>query len=153
ATDDELARPNWNPYQYRLSTLFSQSATTNAGTRGLDEFSRWAYVPTLIDEQLFDDLEQGLHGLVIITGNAGDGKTAFIQMVESRLAADGAEVARRPDGNGATIEHGGVRLVTNWDGSQDEGETTNEHVLLEFFAPFSGEEPTPAPGETRVIAI
>jgi serine/threonine protein kinase len=153
ARDEELARPNWNPYQYRLSTLFSQSGTTNAGTRGLDDFSRWAYVPTRIDQELFDDLERGLHRLVIITGNAGDGKTAFIQMVESRLSADGAAVTRRPDGNGATIDHRGLRLATNWDGSQDEGETANEDVLFEFFAPFSGEAPEPAADETRVIAI
>ena len=66
----------------------------NAGTRGLDEFSRWAYVQTRIDRKLFDDLEQGAHRLVVITGNAGDGKTAFIQMVESRLAEHGATMSR-----------------------------------------------------------
>lgn len=150
--DEELARPNWNPYQYRLSSLFSQSTTTNAGTRGLDEFSSWAYVATRIDRELERDLAAGRLRLVVITGNAGDGKTAFIQMVERHLGERGS-LRRREDGNGAVIEHDGGRLLTNWDGSQDEGARENEEVLREFFAPFAGDDPKPDPGETRVIAI
>jgi serine/threonine protein kinase len=143
---------NWNPYQYTLSSLFSQSQTTNSGTRGLDEFATWSYVPTRIDLELVQDLVAGGPRLVVITGNAGDGKTAFIQMVERQIGETGT-VTRRPDGNGAVIEHHGRRLVTNWDGSQDEGERDNEDVLRDFFAPFAGDEPRPDQAETRVIAI
>ncbi len=150
---DELERPDWNPYQSRLVSLFSQSRTTNAGTRGLDDFARWAYVETLVDRDLFPDIVWGKYGLVVITGNAGDGKTAFIQMLEQRLEGEGADVTRRPGGNGSTIVRHEHRFVTNWDGSQDEGEYENDAVLLDFFAPFAGERPDRPPAETRVIAI
>ena len=99
-------RPNWNPYQSRLVSLFSQSRTTNAGTRGLDDFARWAYVETRIDRELFRGSCSGELRLVLITGNAGDGKTAFIQMVEQRLARDGGDARARPDGNGARSSSG-----------------------------------------------
>lgn len=150
---DELERANWNPYQNRLVSLFSQSRTTNAGTRGLDDFARWAYVETLVDRDLFPDIVWGKYGLVVITGNAGDGKTAFIQMFEQRLEQEGATVTRRAGGNGSTIERHEHRFVTNWDGSQDEGEYENDAVLLDFFAPFAGESPDRPNAETRVIAI
>jgi serine/threonine protein kinase len=153
APAEELARDNWNPYQARLVGLFSQSSTSNAGTRGLDDFSRWAYVETVIDRQLYPDILGGKHALVIITGNAGDGKTAFIQVLEQRLEAEGAKVVRRAEGNGASIEWRGKRFITNWDGSQDEGATDNDRVLAEFFAPFAGENPEPVSGEARIIAI
>ena len=153
ATAEELARPNWNPYQSRLVGLFSQSSTSNAGTRGLDEFGRWAYVETVIDRRLFQDIVAGEHALVVITGNAGDGKTAFIQVLEQRLAKEGALVEQRPEGNGATIQWGDRTFVTNWDGSQDEGGDENDGVLSTFFAPFGGNDPKPAAGETRIIAI
>ena len=150
---EELKRPDWNPYQSRLVSLFSQSRTTNAGTRGLDDFARWAYVETLVDRNLFPDIVWGKYGLVVITGNAGDGKTAFIQMLEQRLESEGASVARRPGGNGSTIVRHEHQFVTNWDGSQDEGESENDAVLLDFFAPFAGDRPDRLAAETRVIAI
>lgn len=152
ASAEELERPNWNPYQARLVSLFSQSRTSNAGTRGLNDFARWAYVPTKIDGPLFEDTVQGRFRLLLITGNAGDGKTAFIQMLESRLAKGGANVRVRP-GNGTEIDTGSRRFITNWDGSQDEGEEDNDQVLVDFFTPFEGPDPVPPDDETRVIAI
>src|SRR5262249_52767601 len=128
ASSDELARQNWNPYQRRLLTLFSQSSETNRGTRGLDDFDRWAYVPTKVDRELYADIGAGRFNLVVITGNAGDGKTAFVQMLQQRLVDDGASVEPQETGNGAVIHYDGRRLVTNLDGSQDEGERSNDDV-------------------------
>ena len=51
------------------------------------------------------------------------------------------------------IQHDGRRLITNLDGSQDEGERSNDEVLASFFAPFAGILPAPDATETRVIAI
>lgn len=154
AAPDEEERENWNPYLVRLISLFSQSRVSNSGTRGLDDFSRWAYVDTRIDRDLYLRIVSGDLRLVIITGNAGDGKTAFIQMVETRLQRDeGAASERRAAGNGVVATVGGQRFETNWDGSQDEGDRSNDDVLLEFFAPFAGAQPSPVPGDTRIIAI
>ena len=150
---EELARTNWNPYQSRLVGLFSQSTTSNAGTRGLDDFARWAYVGTRIDRELFPDVVLGKYRLVLITGNAGDGKTAFIQMLERRLREDGAESRLRPNGNGQILRRFDHTYITNWDASQDEGGEQNADVLIDFFSPFSGESPRPEENETRVVAI
>ena len=92
ASEAELARQNWNPYQHRLLTLFSQSSETNRGTRGLDDFDRWAYVATRVDRELYADIREGRFQLVVITGNAGDGKTAFIQTLQQRILEDGGGV-------------------------------------------------------------
>jgi serine/threonine protein kinase len=150
---EELERSDWNAYQYRLLSFFSQSRTSNAGTRGLDDFSEWFYVPTALDVRLTQDLLAGNYSLVIVTGNAGDGKTAFIQRFESELSKRGARVERHADGNGVTAALGDRTFVTNWDGSQDEGEESSDRVLQAFFGPFAGAAPGRTTGETRLIAI
>ena len=44
--------------------------------------------------------------------------------------------------------------MSNYDGSQDEGDRQNDDVLREFFAPFAGSDPTAWPkNEVRLIAI
>ena len=149
----ELERADWNPYQHRLLSFFSQARTSNAGTRGLDEFSEWFYVPTQLDAGLTRDLLAGNYSLVIVTGNAGDGKTAFIQQFETELERRHATVSRHADGNGVTASLGGRSFVTNWDGSQDEGDESSDRVLEAFFAPFLGDRADPPRNETRLIAI
>ena len=73
--------------------------------------------------------------LVAVTGNAGDGKTAFIQQIES-APEETSTLERRP--NGSTFSWEGRRFITNHDGSQDEDDVTNDEVLRAFFAPVRG---------------
>jgi hypothetical protein len=89
--------------------------------------------------------------LVVISGNAGDGKTAFIQQLE-----DDEEVrpAIKRLLNGATFHFRGRTFTTNYDGSQDEESKVNDEVLLDFFAPYKGDDDQSWPAkETRIIAI
>lgn len=144
-------KPNFNPYVSHLLTMYSQSLSSNAGTRGLDEIGRETYVRTLLDEQLRTALLAGEFRLVVVTGNAGDGKTAFIQQIER---ATEASVTLVKKANGATFSWAGRRFITNHDGSQDEEGTANEDVLRAFFEPFEGDDSAKWPqDETRVIAI
>ncbi|MDO9410097.1 NERD domain-containing protein kinase family protein [Patulibacter sp.] len=145
--------PNHNPYRDEINALFSQSRTSNAGTRGLDDFGHWTYVPTAIDDQLTQAVEAGEHRLVLITGNAGDGKTAFIQTLERRLRERGADQSVRDAGNGTTSDLDGRIFETNWDGSQDEGGEANDEVLEHFFRPFAGEKVAPTGDLVKLIAI
>lgn len=148
----ESPRPNINPFVNHLLTLYSQSRKTNAGTRGLDEIGEAIYVPTLLDQELLPAVLDGEFRLVIITGNAGDGKTAFIQKLERHERVERAGFQRGP--NGARFTAGGRLFLSNYDGSQDEGEKTNDEVLLEFLAPFAGSDPCRWPDDqTRLIAI
>jgi serine/threonine protein kinase len=152
-TDSQLlSKPNYNPYVSYLLTLYSQSQRTNAGTRGLDSAGEQTYIPTLLDTALRPSILQGDFQLVIISGNAGDGKTAFIQQIARDVEHLGQQVHYQV--NGFTFELNGRTFLSNYDGSQDEDAKTNDEVLLEFFAPFHGSDETSWPAhETRLIAI
>ncbi len=147
-------KPNSNPFVSYLLTLYSQSRSTNAGTRGLDEMGRLIYVPTALDRALQPATLDGGFRLVLISGNAGDGKTAFIQQVEAAAREQKAVVTPYGTGNGTRFELKGRKFQTNYDGSQDEGEKINDDVLDQFLAPFAGSDASAwLANETRLIAI
>ena len=124
----QSSKINNNPYLTRLLTLYSQSQLTNAGTRGLDAFARATYVLTRLDTELKSSILRGDYSLIMITGNAGDGKTAFIQRLEEEAERDPAtsHFSRLPSGNGTHFVYNGRQFFTNYDGSQDEGDVGNE---------------------------
>ena len=145
------SRPNVNPFVSHLLAMYSQSPRSNAGTRGLDEIGRKTYIPTLLDDRLRTALFAGEFRLVAVTGNAGDGKTAFIQQMERATEAAPTLV---PRANGSEFFWAGRRFITNHDGSQDEAEKTNDEVLRDFLQPFEGDDSSAWPiDETRIIAI
>ncbi|CDR06538.1 methylation-associated defense system protein kinase MAD6 [Streptomyces iranensis] len=156
-TDGDVSaqrEPNNNSFVTHLQTLYSQSRRSNRGTRGLDPHSMSVYIETALDRELAPALREGRHALVVVTGNAGDGKTAFLESFERQARELGAEFGpQRPNGSDFTLE--GHCFRTNHDGSQDEGETSGDEVLEEFFAPFTGadESTWPTQNETRLIAI
>lgn len=145
-------KPNTNPFVNHLLTLYSQSQVSNAGTRGLDEVGKATYVSTYLDEKLKPALLKGEFRLVIISGNAGDGKTAFIQQFEAFAESKGAQIQR--GANGAIFQLKGHTYQSNYDGSQDEGEERNDVVLQKFFSSFAGKDnSTWTENQTRLIAI
>jgi serine/threonine protein kinase len=147
------AAPNTNPFVAHLLSLYSQSARSNAGTRGMDAWGDAVYVATDLDHKLLPAVLAGEFRLVLITGNAGDGKTAFLQHLEREVEKRGGTVNRNLP-NGSSLELGQRRLLINYDGSQDEGSKPNDQVLREFMAPFSGRNSTAwAPTDLRLIAI
>lgn len=147
------APPNTNPFVTHLLTLYSQARRDNSGTRGLGLDARRTYVATRLDRHLQPAVMDGRYRLVIITGNAGDGKTAFIQNLERQAADVGTEIAR-PTRNSSRFVLGGVAFTANYDGSQDEGaHRANDAVLREFFAPFADDAPPPTALATHLIAI
>ncbi|NLS90946.1 MAG: protein kinase [Planctomycetaceae bacterium] len=153
-TSGELGKINFNPYVTRLLTLYSQARRTNAGTRGLDEIARLTYVKTRLDERLAPAIVDGRFRLVIITGNAGDGKTAFLQQVEELFRTLDVQVEPLPTENGSRWSYEGLQYESNYDGSQDEGNVENDNVLANFLAPFIGDQLSEFSGnEVRLIAI
>ena len=119
-----------------LNSLYSQSERGNAGTRaGLKDnvLDSETYVKTKLDTKLLDAITAGKYKLLIITGNAGDGKTAFIRRIEQ--AAENVEYFGETR-NGAKFKLGGIQYQSNYDGSQDESNLKNEEVLTRFFEPF-----------------
>lgn len=142
-----------NPFVSHLQTLYSQSARTNAGTRGLDPTAFPLYVETALDSRLRSDVLEGQHRLVIITGNAGDGKTAFLERLAHEARRLGAAFDE-PRANGDDFTLNGRSFHTNHDGSQDEGDTDNNAVLDAFLSPYQGNDSGAWPDdETRLIAV
>ncbi len=137
-----------------INSLYSQSESGNAGTRagwkGDNILDKETYTKTKLDSQLLSAIREGKYRLLIITGNAGDGKTAFIRQVEE--SSDKRECF--DSHNGARIELNGVVYQTNYDGSQDEANLKNSDVLEDFFRPFEGmRDDFRAAPEGRIIAI
>ncbi len=154
-SNEEKGRSNYNPYVERLLTLYSQASRTNTGTRGLDDIGKLTYIKTKLDVELAPRIADGEFRLVIVTGNAGDGKTAFLQQVETLFQSKkGTNVEPLDSGNGSQWQHGGLSYETNYDGSQDEGETGSDQVLAKFLSPLSGSSLDGEGGKhVRLIAI
>lgn len=139
-------------FVHYLNTLYSQSKHGNKGTRASNElntFDKITYTNTKLDRKLIPDVLDGKYKLVIITGNAGDGKTAFIRKIEEK--AQNRESIEH--GNGAHFDIKDIPFESNYDGSQDEEGRANNDVLSAFFKPFEGSDDFNGVDEGRIIAI
>jgi serine/threonine protein kinase len=137
-----------------INSLYSQSRYGNAGTRvnfSINEFDDLTYTPTKLDKSLIPAIVDGQYKLVIITGNAGDGKTAFIKKIENNNNVK--EVVPHQHRNGARFKINSTAFESNYDGSQDEENNINNDVLENFFSPFEGLANYNQAKEGRIIAI
>jgi hypothetical protein len=139
---------NYNPFVDNFLKIYSQSTISTGNTRGYDEET---YIETRLDRNLVPKIFSPSTKLVVLTGNAGDGKTAFIQKIESLAEEKGASFENRTD-NGCSFILNGVAFETLYDGSQDFAGKNNETVLFEFFKALEGEKEPTAPF-TKIIAI
>ena len=79
----------------QIRGLYRNSASGNPDNRGLDsDFARITYVPTRLDTSLLPDIAALQKRLVLLTGNPGDGKTAFLEKVRDDLKSRGGLVTR-----------------------------------------------------------
>jgi len=120
----------------QLRGLYRNSATGNADNRGLDSaFAKDTYVLTLLDRSLLPDIVGGKRQLVFLTGNPGDGKTAFLEKVRDELKRAGA-VSITEDRYGWTLDLAARRYEAIYDASESREERSSEDILSESFAPF-----------------
>jgi hypothetical protein len=138
-----------NPYLDQFLMFYSQSDAGNGLTRGLEtELARRTYVPTKLDRELKAAILAGKYRLVVLTGNAGDGKTAFIQKLEEAASDSGAKVTRTKS-LGSTFDLGGRHFKTLYDGSVEIEGTPNLQMLSDFFSEFKGD--TPPTGDVCLV--
>lgn len=121
----------------------------NRETRGLDtHFAGETYVTTALEETLLRDIRERRVSLVILCGNAGDGKTALLQHLAVRLGLGKHPSEQRilkgklPDG---------LKVKINLDGSAAWKERSADEILDEFLAPF--QEGRPADDLVHLLAI
>ncbi|WP_435134808.1 methylation-associated defense system protein kinase MAD6 [Formosa sp. A9] len=137
-----------------INSLYSQSKHGNSGTRAnfdTNVYDELTYTPTKLDNHLIPAILDGQFKLLIITGNAGDGKTAFIRKIEEDKNI--SQLERFGHKNGARFKINGVSFESNYDGSQDEDERANNEVLESFFQPFEDISNYNQAKEGRIIAI
>lgn len=143
----------YNPYLDQFLMFYSQSEAGNGLTRGLDsDLARRTYVPTKLDRELLGAVLTGQFRLVILTGNAGDGKTAFIQKSEEEAKMRGALV-EKSDTLGATFSLDGRRYRALYDGSVEIPGRSNKEMLADFFSPLAGENAGEGSGDCLVVAM
>lgn len=117
-----------------LLQIYPGSPHGNVETRGLDsEFAVATYVETELEQELFHALRERRVRLVILCGNAGDGKTALLQRLAAKFGVNHVRSASRV-WEIKTSE--GLLLRANLDGAAAwQGQSANA-LLDEFFAPF-----------------
>ncbi len=124
----------------------------NRETRGLDtDFAAQTYVETGIEEALYDAIRRRRARLVILCGNAGDGKTALLQRLASRLGLG-------PRGKRVSSERilagridDGLRVRMNLDGSAAWKGRSADELLDKFLEPF--QEGPPGEDIAHLLAI
>ena len=133
-------RENEVPWLKSLLQSYPGSRWGNSETRGLDfEFAARTYVETNIEQALYRAIVERRIRLVILCGNAGDGKTALLQHLARRLGLGEKSSATR------IVEgrlHDGVTVRMNLDGSASWKGRSADQLLDDFLAPFQQGRPT-----------
>lgn len=115
------------------------STCGNQETRGLDsDFAAQTYVSTKLEDALFREVLERQAKLVILCGNAGDGKTALLQHLAERFGLGGYTSAERVLA-GTTKD--GLEIKINLDGSAAWKGSSADDLLDDFFEPFKNGAP------------
>jgi serine/threonine protein kinase len=140
-----------NPTVNQIRGLFRNSVFGNADNRGLDtEFARETYVDTALDTVLAPALAVGDLRFVVLSGNPGDGKTAFLQRLRERLGRDFRDEAPA-DEAGWHMSDGQHQIRVLYDASESHGELSADSLLEATLAPLAGPV-EPSGGYTAVVA-
>lgn len=112
----------------------------NRETRGLDsDFAEQTYVETPLEAALYEDVRARRIRLVVLCGNAGDGKTALLQQLAGRFGLERRASSERVL-KGETDD--GLRVRMNLDGSASWLGRSADDLLDDFLAPFRDGPPS-----------
>ncbi len=152
-TEEQCVQPELSEQRVEwllfLLQSYPGSCWGNRETRGLDTaFAAQTYVETALEETLLRDIRERRIRLVILCGNAGDGKTALLQHLAVRLGLGNHESSER-------ILEGrvpnGPLVRMNLDGSASWRGRSADEILDEFLEPF--QEGPPIEGLVHLLAI
>lgn len=122
-----------NPFAQQVRGLYVQSKAGTPNALGLaSQFALDTYIPTKLDTELMPAILQKKIRVAFLTGNPGDGKTAFLQMVERGLCADGGQrqdLAIGDAESGWEITRQGHRFLAVYDASEGYKETSADSIV------------------------
>ncbi|WP_417381897.1 protein kinase domain-containing protein [Gimesia sp.] len=125
--------PNKVPWLAELLSTYPGSPRGSIETRGLDsDFAHQTYVETNLEANLLEEIKQRKVQLVILCGNAGDGKTAFLQHLSIQLGLGKQDSAKRVSMGSAM----GLSVKINLDGAASFKDQTADDLLNDLFEPF-----------------
>ena len=148
-TEPQTRSENEVPWLLSLLQSYPGSRWGNSETRGLDtEFASKTYVETNLERSLFDQIQKRQVRLFVLCGNAGDGKTALLQRLASRLGFgdhfSSERILKKEMDNGPTVR-------MNLDGSASWRGRSADELLDEFLKPF--QEGPPDEDIVHLLAI
>ncbi|MFQ5472147.1 MAG: NERD domain-containing protein, partial [Dehalococcoidia bacterium] len=131
---DPVLREERVDWLLSLLQSYPGSLWGNSETRGLDtDFAARTYVETDLEDTLNRDIRERRVRLIVLCGNAGDGKTALLQHLARRLGLGKHSSSER-------ILKGrmqdGLVVRMNLDGSAAWRGRSADEILDEFMAPF-----------------
>ena len=116
-----------------LLATYPGSPHGNIETRGLDsDFAKNTYVPTSLEAEIEDQIKQRKIQLIILCGNAGDGKTAFLQHLAGELGLP----RHRSNERVCSGSVHGLNIKLNLDGAASFNGRSSDVLLDEIFQPF-----------------
>jgi len=137
-TSDEVLTSNTVDWLREVLKSYPGSQHGNSETRGLDtQFAFDTFVETGLESKLLDDIFSSKVSLVILCGNAGDGKTAFLQHLAIKLGLPKSSSKKRV----WRTKVDGRSIVANLDGSASYKKQSSNELLGEIFEPFHAGEP------------
>ncbi|WP_406075316.1 protein kinase domain-containing protein [Micromonospora sp. NBC_01638] len=129
-----------NPTVDSLRRLYRGSTGGNSGNRGLDDdFAVDTYVRTRLDVELMPAILEGALRVVLLTGNPGDGKTAFLAKAGQELRERGATTLAVNDA-GWRLERDGHTYVAVYDASESHEGTSSDSLIQQALDP-DGRDP------------
>jgi serine/threonine protein kinase len=140
ATPVVIGSPVINPHVDLLRATYRNSTIGNADNRGLDsQFAIETYVETRLDHDLLPRIANGEFQLVVLTGNPGDGKTAFLQKVGGELTSRGG-LSLESGPAGWRIHLGGHEFRALFDASESDAGRSADEMLSEIVGPLNEED-------------
>jgi serine/threonine protein kinase len=144
--------PQINPWVAEVRGLYRNSGAGNANNRGLDtSFVRETYIPTALDEHLLPEILAKRPKAVFLSGNPGDGKTAFLARVREELERQGAQ-RRMNDASGWEVTLEGHIFRCCYDASEAHEGASADDQLAQKLAGLEGVN-SPDIALTSLVAI
>ncbi len=143
-----------NPWVDNVRSLYRNSDVGNQNNRGLDSpFVKETYVPTALDKSLLPAIFERRPKIIFLSGNPGDGKTAFLEQVQQELQKKQAiQKKERSDLSGWEWEYKGHIFRSCYDASESNAGLSADEQLSEKLHGLEGTT-EPSTSLTLLIAI